>query len=84
MTHEAIPQLNNVVVHDPLQNRNLALQILEELGGELAADDRLDCDWSVRVLHGTSRRREESARRSSMKTGIPGISWLASACRRMP
>lgn len=39
---DAVAQVDNVGVAHGLENRDLALQVLEELGRKFAADDRLD------------------------------------------
>jgi hypothetical protein len=38
------------VVDDPLQDRDFTFEVLEQLGGELAAYDGLDGDGRVRIL----------------------------------
>ena len=49
-TDQAILEFDNVVVDDPLQDRDFAFEVLEQLGGELAAYDGLDGDGRVRIL----------------------------------
>lgn len=49
-TYQAVFELDNVAVSDPLEDGDLGLEVLEQLGGELAPDDRLDGYRSVCIL----------------------------------
>lgn len=49
-THKAVLELDDVAVGDALQDRDLRLEVLEQLGRELAPDDGLDRDGGLSVL----------------------------------
>jgi len=48
--HQAVLELDNVAVGDPLEDRDLRLEVLEQLGSKLAPDDRFDGHRCARVL----------------------------------
>jgi hypothetical protein len=64
-TDQAVFELDDVAVGDALENRDFGLEVLEELAGQLAPDDRLDRHGSVRILQGVERRAEVSPRRNA-------------------
>jgi hypothetical protein len=49
-THETVLQTDDIAMIDRLQDVDLALEVLEELGGELLSADRFDSDELVRLL----------------------------------
>lgn len=49
-THEAVFELDNVAVRDPLENRDFRLEVLEQFRRELASNDRFDRDCGAIIL----------------------------------
>ena len=50
VTHETVLQADDIAMIDRLQDVDLALEILEQLGGEFLSADRFDSDKLVRLL----------------------------------
>jgi hypothetical protein len=57
-THEAVLELNNVAMGDTLEDRDLRLEVLQQLRRELAPNHRLDSDAVLRVLRPRQRTHE--------------------------
>lgn len=89
-TDQAILEFDNVVVDDSLQDRDFALEVLEQLGGELAAYDGLDGDGRVRILfparlaapadERVSGPPKQTSKRSIRKVPIGAMRTLPGAC----